>query len=477
MLNKINKESGSVLTLVIITTSLVTMLAFIVFSQINNQIKSNSGNKEYIQAKYYAEAGVEKTIYDICYSIKQGVLNPDIIKYEPSISTFSNNKKNKIKEYLTKAKESLNKISLKNNSLDNKRKALINSLSGKLNSPNMVNDKIINELLEYRDSCIYMIQSRDKKDDVTNIYEAKDYIYLALNEVYQDEDTHTNHTPIILTKNKLKDLMNIELEQIKQIHQNPGRLSNAFNDLYQNGNIENNLVKPIEENFNSEFNKIYNSIRTNIDNIEKLAPQNDDHIGADRNDPIISQYINTIGEDIDKAVNLITKMEQDLDKLIMNFNNDNAVSKIKNIIQNLENSKQQLYEIKCKLGINNKVSNDGQLVSENKIMKLKTVVIPAYNYPNNYVEINDNDESNDVNKDYLYKRNSITFDINAICDEYQIGNQKKYYIKEIQDITLQDSMGINSSSKFGGKNVKINPSIKFMTSVDALVTYSINKWK
>lgn len=65
MKRKLKKNDGSALVLVIIATALLTIFIMIISSQINNQIKSNRNAYDDMKYKYSAEAGIERSIYDI----------------------------------------------------------------------------------------------------------------------------------------------------------------------------------------------------------------------------------------------------------------------------------------------------------------------------------------------------------------------------------------------------------------------------
>ena len=72
---KKNNNRGNALVLVIVVLALVIIFTGTIFTQINNQIKSNQNSLTTVDAKYAAEAGIENTISQIIEQIEFKVNN------------------------------------------------------------------------------------------------------------------------------------------------------------------------------------------------------------------------------------------------------------------------------------------------------------------------------------------------------------------------------------------------------------------
>lgn len=486
MNSKVKKHDGSAFTLVILAMALVSITMFVIYGQINNQIKSNVNSKEYIEAKYYAEAGVEKTIYDISEAIKYGVLNPNIDIYKSIVSTFASDNNDNIKMYLEQAISRLNSVSFQDRDNELLRDKLVNDIESSKNNCT------ITEILEFRQSCLNIIAGANLKDNVTSIYEAKNLIYIAMNNIYDDVKMHTDHKPETMDENGILRIgQNGPVGEIDQITNSQGRLWNAFNNLIQNGGINKDYKEEFKDlsdemisKLRVEYEKIKNKLidrgdSSSLINIVKSV-QIDQNIPADINNPRIQEFITSIDKDLNLIIDMITEMQNTLDQVYINNSNRTNKDAFKNVIVQFNSMKQQLYEVKCKLGIEKSSSsgdNNGRLVDTNVKLTIYEAVIPTYNYPFNYSELNDNNPSNDGNMSYSYKRSQINFSIDAICDKYMVNDKYEYIIKSIEPITIEGSSGINSKGNASNKEVVVNPNIIFYPNADGTSKYSIQKWK
>ena len=113
---KFRETKGSSLIMVIFLLTLFSIISIMVANHLGNQIKSTTNRYDDIQAKYISEAGIERTIKEVCYklsntenfqekNIQNVYLNQDNYIYK-------NSNIDNIQNELLKVKNNLNSISL-----------------------------------------------------------------------------------------------------------------------------------------------------------------------------------------------------------------------------------------------------------------------------------------------------------------------------------------------------------------------------
>lgn len=480
MKSKLKKNNGSGFILAIIVIAIVSMMTFIVFGQINNQIKFNLNRKEYMAARYYAEAGVEKTIYDATELIKEAIINPNVSLYNARQTTFTGNNDN-INNYLNKAIDKLNSVEFKDSQAETLRMQLVSNIR------NAINNCTIEKTLEFRQSCLDIITRETDTSKLNVIYEVKRIIYLAANEIYLN--SHTGHKPARMDSNGIYEFANNgAMGEIDQITKNQGRLWNSFDNLIKNGGINqsdktvvqsttNYIIESLRGIFNQLKPKLVDtSDKSSLINIVKSV-QIDQNTPADINNTEIQKFIISFNDDLNDAINLVIDMQLIVDKMYVENSNKSGTGIFLDVTKQLNSIKNQLYEIKCKLGIKNSNSdgeNNSEPIERDQRIKINQVVIPAYNYPNNYSEINNDYTSNINEKAYFYKRNQINFDIYAICDIYE---NNQYHIKSILPIDIEGDTGIKVTGTEYERIVELNPDITIYPNVDGSSSYAVNEWK
>lgn len=463
-----NNNQGTAFTVVLVAMVLFMMAVTVISMQINNQIKSSSKHYKNMEQKYLAESGIEKTIADISFNLEE-----EIKTYNTKSILFQNvETKNNSKKYISFLKKSISNI--------NKAQAHIKSNNGNGNGNSKPKQQLENikqniekisqngnmsSLMNETFSIINTLNDISKKTNNNELNNEKSFksemlnaqkeLYYALGYMYDDEKNHTNHKPVDLEMNKIRDISNQIVSN--NIYNGGNGLGQIYNDLFNldqgNGGIklENELYKHIEV----LRNDIWLYLGTGGSSlIFELSDYVNNNKITDRKNEGYQTRVNKIGTYIDKQIEKLIYIETEFDKLYIESkdNSDILKNKIIEIKKKIESVKYYLYEVKCKLGIYN---TQESTTTQSTI----TINLPGYKYPN--------ESTYRLNG---YERNNLTIPV--------IINYNGTSISSVESVTVDNikTIGYKENNEY-----KMKASITFNVGKQdgtyKVISYKINTWE
>lgn len=436
---KKNNNRGNALVLVIVVLALVIIFTGTIFTQINNQIKSNQNSLTTVDAKYAAEAGIENTISQIIEQIEFKVNN-----YPQSSS--------KLLSRLTKSKN--DDFAIVKNELIN----AYDKLQGINNSYGVLNDVIINlyDIISNNYSSVQQLQSdiydlkykliwdtseewvtTTENDSIRN--EIKDTVYLALSDIsnslvkiYSSDEIHKDHKPLYIEgiKDQWSDRISTDSNDIyNKFIKNYNDSNHSYTVESIQQYISNELKNSIYDLANSITSLEHNSQQTLVDKVNTLGHTTSQKLLDYINNGVryegssypgntynfikfqylsstASEWENTINtmksgicDSIDIAIQekIYNDLESELYKIYIEYFynykslNTTTYEKLKKICLNLEAIKINLIELKCKLGYT-PVDIDGEVTLPDPPGTINPpdngddipgiyVELPSYTYP------------------------------------------------------------------------------------------------
>lgn len=422
---KLKENSGQAMIIVILLVALVSMLGITSINQISNQVKSTTNRNEYIQGKYIAESGIERTIKEACIKLNKSIdeaININEYSNNSYIATYQESNIYNMKEELLKAKQQLEYISDKvaNDTID-----LINNKINSIASSDMMIsniDSIINDELNLMD------QSFIINDIKNNIYLSIGYLYKAL------EFAH-------LEKNK--NVQPIELRD--SIYWEDVNYNQATLNGFINGGEISNLLLNSNNAYNSKLGSIAGKLswNTQASNLHKWGNDIKDGIDGEfgikksiwsyhdllTNNMLSSQKVKLklieINNSIDDLIQSIIELQIEIIKLAVEY--PNVKSECQDVIKLYDTIKDELIWVKKKLGLNASNSNSG----DNENSTNNKVVLESYNNIfKNY---------SDSNKEYKYEieyKNSNSEIVKQIEREVVINKDSNGNITSINEIEI-----------------------------------------
>ena len=354
---KKNNNRGNALVLVIVVLALVIIFTGTIFTQINNQIKSNQNSLTTVDAKYAAEAGIENTISQIIEQIEFKVNN-----YPQSSSKlmkrFTKSKNDDfaiVKNELIEAYKKLQDINNRYGVLNDVIIDLYNIISNNYSSVQQLQSDIYD--LKYK--LIWDAASEDdsvKSSIKDTVYSALSYISNSLVKIYSSDEVHKNHQPLYI-------------ETIK----------NTWNDdVYINQNdIDNKFIGSYYDNTKNDSYQL-NSIQNYM---MELATANVTNLKNSVNDSNLKNKIITLGDSLTGGNNLLTGDLSFRNYLIIVTNEFNNIKYLsgspQTVYDKLNEGKRKICDL-IDISINNYANE-----IENYIYELWIDEFNAYNELNN----------------------------------------------------------------------------------------------
>lgn len=326
---KFRETKGSSLIMVIFLLTLFSIISIMVANHLGNQIKSTTNRYDDIQAKYISEAGIERTIKEVCYklsntenfqekNIQNVYLNQDNYIYK-------NSNIDNIQNELLKVKNNLNSISQK---IDTQ---YLNSLNSKIdsikNSSSIMEDidSIRNDILSIA------INSNNYKEIENTIYSCIEHIYKATDFYYIEKNKDIEAVPL-KNSNYWEDVLynNQELDALI----NQTKFGNGFDNIaiklknivYIDKIINifswNNEEALDIRNYGEKeiFSNIQNETRALLNYYHGIFDTSTEQHKYYENlsSPIVVTQLNKINSSIEEIINNINKVQSDLNKLYLN---------------------------------------------------------------------------------------------------------------------------------------------------------------
>ena len=503
---KKNNNRGNALVLVIVVLALVIIFTGTIFTQINNQIKSNQNSLTTVDAKYAAEAGIENTISQIIEQIEFKVNN-----YPQSssklLSRFTKSKNDDfaiVKNELINAYKKLHDINNRYGVLNDVTINLYNIISNNYSSVKQLQSDIYD--LKYKliwdtsEEWVTITENDSIRNEIKDtVYSALSYISNSLIKIYSSDEIHKNHEPLyIKIKNQGSDRISTDsndiyinfiknyndsnhsytVESIQQYISN--ELKNSIYDLGSSiTSLENNSQQPLVDKVNILGNttsqKLWNYIQNGVRYEERPYTGNKYNFGelqylsstASEWEHTINTMKNGICDSIDVAIQekIYNDLESELYKIYIEYFynykslNTTTYEKLKKICLKLETIKINLIELKCKLGYT-PIDTDGEVTLPDP----PGTITPPGNgddIPGIYVEL----------PSYTYTfEDNYEYSVEAIERTPIVLSYSNNKVQSVDDISIE----IISSGTNRGKKYKIKSKVIFKTQKTTNGEYRTN---
>lgn len=437
--------------MVIFLLALFTTISIMVVNQLGNQMKSTTNRYDDIQAKYTAEAGIERTIKEVCYEINKKLSSTESVQQNNIQKAYLNQKNytykssniDNIQKELLSIKNDLNSISQNINTQD------LNNIKSKIDSIRF-SDSIIDDIDSIRNDILNIAKNSNNYNEIENtIYSCMEHIYKATSFVYIEKNKDVEPVPLKdlpLDDPNRWNIASNNAEQIRKLIEETkfgngcnnivSKLSYVINnELQVIMNItswENAEIKDIREYGWTIYNKFYakewNQMYAYKDilgngNYEDLSSLN------------IVNKLNEINSSIEERINNINKIQSDLNKFYLNnidrYKGDSLKKAVDDTLKGYDDIKNDLRWLQKKLNLsplnsdsNGNTGQGGSSGSEGE------TGIGGSSGSNGNTESDGNSSSN--------KTETITINLKEYTKVFEVQNSKYKY--EIQYVDKKDGI-------------------------------------
>lgn len=452
--------------MVIFLLALFTTISIMVVNQLGNQMKSITNRHDDIQIKYTAEAGIERTIREVCdeisnklsdessstkniqeNNIQKAYLNKENYAYKSS--SISN-----IQNELSSIKDNLNSISEKINTQD------LNNIKSKIDSIRFSDsiiediDSIIEDIDSIRNDILNIaINSNNYKEIESTIYSCIEHIYKATDFAYIEKNKYVD--PVYLKdSNYWEDSVynNSELINLIEGTKFGNGFRNIANKLGQIVYIDKIIDKTSwsckeATDIRSYGEKIYTKFQSGKpeDNSTLKFLNEYAKIFSDKNyenlsSPNIVSQLKKINSSIEDVINDINKVQSDLNKLYLNNTNiDSLKTVIDDALKSYDNIKNEIRWLQKKLDLS-PLNSDSNKEPDSE----GNTGTGGSSGSNGNTESDGNSSSNKTEK--------ITINLKEYTKEFEVQNSTYKY--EIQYVDKKDEITVEKDENNNILNVK-----------------------
>lgn len=457
--------------MVIFLLALFTTISIMVVNQLGNQMKSITNRHDDIQIKYTAEAGIERTIREVCdeisnklsdessstkniqeNNIQKAYLNKENYAYKSS--SISN-----IQNELSSIKDNLNSISEKINTQD------LNNIKSKIDSIRF-SDSIIEDIDSIRNDILNIaINSNNYKEIESTIYSCIEHIYKATDFAYIEKNKYVD--PVYLKdSNYWEDSVynNSELINLIEGTKFGNGFRNIANKLGQIVYIDKIIDKTSwsckeATDIRSYGEKIYTKFQSGKpeDNSTLKFLNEYAKIFSDKNyenlsSPNIVSQLKKINSSIEDVINDINKVQSDLNKLYLNNTNiDSLKTVIDDALKSYDNIKNEIRWLQKKLDLsplnsdsNKEPDSEGNTGTGGNSGSEGNTGTGGSSGSNGNTESDGNSSSNKTEK--------ITINLKEYTKEFEVQNSTYKY--EIQYVDKKDEITVEKDENNNILNVK-----------------------
>ena len=369
---KFTETKGSSFIMVIFLLTLFTTISIMVVNQLGNQIKSTTNRHDDIQAKYTAEAGIERTIKEVCDEINKKLSSTESVQQNNIQKAYLNQENyaykssniDNIQKELSNIKDNLNSISSKINTQD------LNNINSKIDSIRF-SDSMIDDIDSIRNDILNIAKNSNNYNEIENtIYSCMEHIYKATDLAYIEKNKNVEPVPLkevpLDNNQKPWEVRNNNAEEIRQIIEGTKFGNNCRNIASKLNHLYNNEIKNIAdlENWQNESDKLFE------DGLKIYEDFNKDE--SDKTIQLIYGYreilynenlssekiikkLNEINSSIEGIITKINKLQSDLNKFYLNnidkYQGDSLKKAVDNTLKGYDNIKNEIRWLQKKLDL------------------------------------------------------------------------------------------------------------------------------